>query len=117
MPKAHQRHLEWTPSRLVDWARTIGAQTAALVAAILADRPHPEQGYRSCLGILRLAKRYSPARLEAACARAGAVEARSYRHVDSILKHGLDRLPLLEPVVSLPLAAPHEHVRGPAYYQ
>jgi transposase len=92
MPKAHQRHLEWTPSRLIDWARTIGPQTAALVEAILADRPHPEQGYRSCLGILRLAKRYGPERLEAACARAGAVEARSYRHVDSILKHGLDRL-------------------------
>src|SRR5437016_10818294 len=91
MPKAHQRHLEWTPSRLINWARTIGPQTAALVEAILADRPHPEQGYRSCLGILRLAKRDGPARLEAACARAGAVEARSYRHVDSILKHGLDR--------------------------
>src|SRR5712691_11510970 len=69
MPKAHQRHLEWTPSRLIDWARTIGSQTAALVEAILADRPHPEQGYRSCLGILRLAKRYGPERLEAACAR------------------------------------------------
>jgi transposase len=57
MPKAHQRHLEWTPSRITDWAGTIGPQTAALAAAILADRPHPEQGYRSCLGLLRLAKR------------------------------------------------------------
>src|SRR5437899_261236 len=74
MPKAHQRHLEWTPSRLIDWARTIGPQTAALVEAILADRPHPEQGYRSCLGILRLAKRYGLERLEAACTRAGALE-------------------------------------------
>src|SRR4029453_5824991 len=62
MPKAHQRHLEWTPSRIIGWAQTIGPQTAALVEAILADRPHPEQGYRSCLGILRLAKRYGPAR-------------------------------------------------------
>ena len=91
MPKAHQRHLEWTPSRIIGWAQTIGPQTAALVEAILADRPHPEQGYRSCLGILRLAERYGPARLEAACARAGSVAARSYRHVDSILKHGLDQ--------------------------
>ena len=117
MPKAHQHHLEWTPSRLIDWARTIGAQPAALVQAILADRPHPEQGYRSCLGILRLAKRDGPERLEAACARAGAVEARSYRHVDSILKHGLDRLPT--PAVSPPLTLTpvHEHVRGRAYYQ
>ena len=117
MPRAHQRHLEWTPSRLIDWARTIGAQTAALVAAILADRPHPEQGYRSCLGILRLAKRYGPARLEAACARAGAVEARSYRHVDSILKHGLDRLPGPQVAPQLTLTPVHEHLRGSAYYQ
>jgi Mu transposase-like protein len=70
MPKAHQAHATWRPSRFVDWATTIGPQTAALVTAILADRPHPEQGYRSCLGILRLAKRYDPARLEAACGRA-----------------------------------------------
>ncbi len=117
MPQAHQRHRDWSPSRLVDWARTVGPETAALVAAILADRPHPEQGYRSCLGILRLARRYGAARLEAACARARAVGARSYRHVDSILKHGLDR-------VALPAAAPpppppvvHAQVRGPGYYQ
>lgn len=76
MPKAHQLHLEWTPSRFITWARTIGPQTAALVEAILADRPHPEQGYRSCLGILRLAKRDGDTRLEAACARAVAVGAR-----------------------------------------
>ena len=117
MPKAHQRHLEWTPSRLIDWARTIGPPTAALVQAILADRPHPEQGYRSCLGLLRLAKRYGPERLEAACTRAVAVEARSYRHVDSMLKHGLDRL--APPAASPPLTLTpvHEHVRGRDYYQ
>jgi transposase len=117
MPKAHQHHLEWTPSRLIEWAATIGPRTAALVEAILADRPHPEQGYRSCLGLLRLSRRDGPARLEAACARAFAVGARSYRHVDSILKHGLDRLPPLEPVEPLTLAPVHEHVRGRAYYQ
>src|SRR5207247_4515541 len=77
---------------LVDWVTTIGPQAAALVTAILADRPHPEQSYRSCLGILRLAKRYDAARLEAACARALAAGARSYRHVDAILKRGLDRV-------------------------
>ena len=118
MPKAHREHLEWSPSRLIDWARTIGPQTATLVAAILADRPHPEQGYRSCLGILRLAKGYGVERLEAACARAGAVQARSYRHVDAILKHGLDRLPLApEASAQLTLVPAHEHLRGPAYYQ
>ena len=117
MPKAHQRHLEWTPSRLIEWARTIGPQTAALVEAILADRPHPEQGYRSCLGILRLAKRDGPEQLEAACARAGAVEARSYRHVDSILKHGLDRVARPEAPPQLTLTPVHEHLRGRDYYQ
>ena len=117
MPKAHREHLEWSPSRLIDWARTIGPQTAALVEAILADRPHPEQGYRSCLGILRLGKGYGVARLEAACARAGAARARSYRHVDAILKHGLDRLPLAVETPQLTLGPAHEHLRGPEYYQ
>jgi transposase len=116
MPKSHQRHLAWTPSRLVHWATSIGPGTAALVEAILADRPHPEQGYRSCLGILRLAKRYGPERLEAACARAVAVRARSYRHVESILKRGLDRVPL--PALGVRAASvPHENVRGAGYYQ
>ena len=117
MPKAHREHLEWSPSRLIDWARTIGPQTAALVEAILADRPHPEQGYRSCLGILRLAKGYGVERLEAACARAGAARVRSYRHVDAILKHGLDRLPLVADAPQLTLVSAHEHLRGPEYYQ
>jgi transposase len=116
MPKAHRQHLEWTPSRIIGWAQTIGPHTAALVEAILADRPHPEQGYRSCLGILRLAKRHDPARLEAACARAESVGARSYRHVDAILKHGLDQVPLPAPAPRLARSAVHEHVRGPQYY-
>ncbi len=116
MPKAHQRHVEWTPSRIIDWAKTIGPQTADLVAAILADRPHPEQGYRSCLGILRLARRYGEVRLEAACERALVAGARSYRHVDSILKHSLDRVrrPPVPAVLQIPLL--HAHVRGPQYY-
>ena len=118
MPKAHREHLEWSPSRLLDWARTIGPHTAALVQAILQDRPHPEQGYRSCLGILRLAKGYGGERVEAACARAGAAQARSYRHVDAILKPGLDRLPLAaETHAPLTLVPAHEHLRGPEYYQ
>jgi transposase len=89
-----------------------------LVAAILASRPHPEQGYRSCLGILRLARRDGAVRLEAACARALAVGARSYRHVDAILKHGLDRCPLPD-AGPAPTARPlvHDQLRGPAYYQ
>jgi hypothetical protein len=86
------------------------------VEAILADRPHPEQGYRSCLGILRLAKRYGAERLEAACLRAVAVRARSYRHVDSILKRGLDRVPL-PAIQTRAVPTAHENVRGASYYQ
>ncbi len=118
MPKAHQKHLAWTPTRLIDWGRSVGPETEVLITAILADRPHPEQGYRSCLGILRLAKQYGNERLEAACKRAVVVRARSYRHVHSILKSGLDRI---DPAPSddstqtrLPLA--HENVRGGDYY-
>jgi transposase len=117
MPRAHQQHLAWSPSRLIHWAATIGEQTEALVQAILADRPHPEQGYRSCLGILRLGRRYGEQRLEAACARAVAVRARSYRHVESILKNGLDRVPLPETVPPAPRAVQaNDHVRGRSYY-
>jgi transposase len=117
MPLAHRQHMEWSPSRIINWAAKIGPQTRALVEAILADRPHPEQGYRSCLGILRLGKRYGDARLEAACARALAAGARSYRHIDSILKNGLDRVPLrtVAAPVHLPISD-HENVRGPGYY-
>jgi transposase len=118
MPKHHQKHLEWSPSRLAHWAGTIGPRTAQLVEAILADRPHPEQGYRSCLGILRLGKRYGDERLEAACRRALLAGARSYRHVESILKHGLDRAPVVNqddaPVENKPIH--HENVRGRDYY-
>ena len=116
MPKAHQKHIEWTPSRITHWAGTIGKNTEKLVAAILRERAHPEQGYRSCLGILRLSKRYGNERLEAACARALTAGARSYRHVDSILKHGLDRLPLDPDTPPQPRLV-HANVRGPAYYQ
>jgi transposase len=118
MPRAHRKHLEWTPSRLAHWAGTIGPETQRLVEAILADRPHPEMGYRSCLGILRLARRDGPVRLEAACARAVAGGARSYRHVDAILKNGLDRLPPPALPITPPAVPPfHENVRGSHYYQ
>ena len=118
MPQAHRQHLEWTPSRFIRWGAAIGPATGGLVESILRERPHPEQGYRSCLGILRLERRYGRERLEAACGRALAVRARSYRDVDAILKHGLDRLPLLAApgaAASAPLV--HENVRGAAYYQ
>ena len=118
MPKAHQAHLEWTPSRILNWAQEMGPETHALADAILKDRPHPEQGYRSCLGLFRLGHRYGKVRLEAACARARAVGARSYRQVEAILKRGLDRTPLPVQTSLVPVPAiPHEHLRGSEYYQ
>jgi len=117
MPHAHRAHLEWSPSRLIRWGATVGPQTAALVEQMLASRPHPEQGYRSCLGLLRLVKQYGPDRVEAASARAVAVGARSYRHVDAMLKHGLDRVPLDANESSPAPRSAHANVRGPGYYQ
>jgi transposase len=112
-PEKHQKYLEWTPERITAWAKTAGSCTARMVEAILASRPHPEQGYRSCLGIMRLGEKYSQERLEAACRRALASGAYAYRHVKSILEKGLDRVPLEE--VKL---APREHpnLRGATYY-
>ena len=115
MPESHRRHLEWTPGRLVRWAEGTGPRTAALVTAVMESRPHPEQGYRSCLGIMRLGKRFGGERLEAACTRALAVSALSYRSVESILKTGLDREVL--PEATTPMTPrQHENVRGPNYY-
>lgn len=117
MPQSHQGHAEWSPSRFLRWAGKIGEQTRRLVEVLLTDRPHPEHGYRSCLGILSLAKKYSEPRLEAACGRALKVGARSYRHVAAILKNGLDRLEVEEPrrTRDRPRHV-HENVRGPDYY-
>jgi transposase len=117
MPHAHRAHLEWSPSRLIRWGATVGPHTAALVEQILASRPHPEQGYRSCLGLLRLAKQYSPDRVEAASTRAVALGARSYRHVETMLKHGLDRVPLDSDGAPAAPRPVHANVRGPVYYQ
>lgn len=118
MPKSHQRYLEWTPSRLIRWAGQIGPHTQNLVTLILENRPHPEQGFRSCLGLLRLRKTYAPERLEAACARALQMKAYSYKNVESILKNGLDRQPLITPSCQTPLPLlEHENLRGREYYQ
>jgi transposase len=115
MPSAHRRYAEWTPARLLQEAARIGPSASALVEVIMAAKPHPEQGFRSCLGILRLAKTYGAQRLEAACRRGIDIGARSYGSVASILKHGLDRAHAQSP---LPQDAPirHANIRGRDYY-
>jgi transposase len=117
MPHSHQQHLAWTPARLIRWGRTLGPAVEALVTTMLDARAHPEQGYRSCLGLLRLGKQYGEERLDAACARALAGGARSYRHVASILKTGLDRLAASSDGRVEQPALRHDHLRGSHYYR
>jgi transposase len=115
MPASHRAHLEWTPAKLIAWGQRIGVSTAAVVTWQLEHRPHPEQGYRACLGLLALVRRYSAERLEAACTRAMAIRAPNLRSVTNILKSGLDRQPSLLPATDSP-AIEHENVRGADYY-
>jgi transposase len=115
MPRAHLDQAEWTPERLTDWAQKTGPQTAALLAAIMASKAHPQQGFKACLGVLRLGKRYPAERVERAAARALRFGTLNSASVDSILKTKLDQLPLPdeEPQQALPL---HENIRGGGYY-
>ena len=116
MPKSHQKYLEWTPSRIIAWAGKNGPNTEALVCRIIESRRHPEQGFRSCMGVMRLAKLYSEQRLEAACARALSLNACSYKHVKSILENNIDKQPLIPASDSIkPIQ--HNNLRGKAYYQ
>jgi hypothetical protein len=115
MPAAHCAHREWTPAKLVAWGERIGVACAAVVRWQMEHRPHPEQGYRACLGLQSLARRVGPERLEAACTRAMAIRSPTYQSIKSILQSGMDRQPLpSKPTqTSLPL---HENLRGPDYY-
>ena len=115
MPAAHRKHQQWTPGRFLNWAQAIGPATREVIRAQLEGRPHPEHGYRACLGLLNLARHYGNARLEAACARGRAIGSPSYRSIKSILKSGLDRAAVeaTTETQALPL---HANVRGPGYY-
>lgn len=114
MPTSHQKYLEWTAERLVHWALSIGPHTAQIVQALLESRKHPQQAYRSCLGLLRLAKPYGEERLEAACRRALPAGIISYKGVKNILDAKLDQVEPEEPSAVIPKN--HENVRGEAYY-
>jgi transposase len=115
-PKSHRAHLEWTPSRMVHWAQTIGPHTARLFERIMSDKPHPEMGYRGCLGIIRLATKYSAQRVEAAAERALLTGACRYKSVESILKNSLDQAPQPSPAPSA-ATPPHDNIRGPEYFE
>jgi transposase len=115
MPSSHRRYAEWTPDRFRRWARTIGPNTEALVIAVLTHRPHPEQGFRTCLGILRLYRGIEPARSETVSARALEIGALNYRSVASILANNLDRATAHQSR-NQPTLFDHPNVRGPRYF-
>jgi transposase len=117
MPKSHRAHMQWTPGRFLNWAADIGPATTAVVKHLLTRRPHPEHGYRSCLGLLNLEKRYGRQRLEAACTRAKSIGSPTRKSVLSILTQGLDRVALPDSKQStLAFTDPHPNVRGSDYY-
>ena len=115
MPSAHRRYAEWTPARMMRHAASIGPATIALVEAIMKAKPHPEQGFRACLGILRLARSYGSARIEAACRRGNDIGATTYGSIKSILQHGLDRAYANEKPPDRP-PIQHRNIRGTGYY-
>ena len=114
MPAAHRAHAEWTPLRLIHWGQSIGVATAAVVIRLLEAQQHPEHGYRACLGLLSLARRYGKPRLEAACELALKLGACKYRHVRDILVNNRDQTPAA--AASDWVSPDHAHVRGPSYY-
>jgi transposase len=116
MPAAHRAHADWSPGRLMNWAASVGPATGELVKRLLLEKQHPEQGYRSCLGLMRLARTAGPDRMEAACTRALAIGAHRYRSVASILEKGLDRQPVTGPAQAELALPDHANVRGPDYY-
>jgi transposase len=115
MASSHRAHAEWTPSRIAAWAEKIGPKTAELVSEIMRRRPHPEQGFRASLGVIRLRSRYPDERIERACARALSHRAISYRSVEAILRHHLDRV-ADDATRELPLLPRHGNIRGSGYY-
>jgi len=114
MPPAHQYVDGWSPDRFLRWAAEIGPQTEALVAAVLDARRHPQQAYRTCLGVLSLAKQYGNGRLEAACQRALTAGIYSYKGLHNILKNKLDQQ-VHDPAPETALPA-HDNIRGQGYY-
>lgn len=120
MPESHRKHMQWTPGRLLNWALSIGPATRDVVRWQLENRPHPEQGYRACLGLLNLVKRYGNARLEAACRRALSIGSPTRKSIKSILESNLDQHPDLFPASHHApgiTASHHSNVRGADYFR
>ncbi len=119
MPESHRKHMQWTPGRFLNWALAIGPATRDVVKWQLENRPHPEQGYRACLGLLNLVKHYGATRLEAACRRALAIGSPKRKSIKSILEAKLDQHPDLFPASEVTSITPSQHgnVRGADYFR
>jgi len=113
MPHSHRQYLEWTPERIKSWGEKIGPSTRMLMEAIMEHREHPEHGYRSCLGLIRLSKLYPPERVEQACLRALDLQAYNYKSVKALLERGLEKMSSEVKQKIIPL---HSNVRGRSYY-
>jgi transposase len=113
MPHSHRQYLEWTPERIKSWGEKIGLHTKLLMEAIMEHREHPEHGYRSCLGLIRLAKLYPPERVDQACKRACDLQAYNYKSVKALLERGLEKM---SPEVKQKIIPLHSNVRGKNYY-
>lgn len=116
MPKSHQQYLKWTPQRVTQWAYKSGPKTGQMVMGIMSSRRHQQQGFRACMGIMRLGRQYSNDRLEKACERAINIKSFTYKSVESILKQGLDKLPDYEKNGDVK-SIEHTNIRGKNYYQ
>ena len=114
MPSSHRRYAEWTPERFRRWAASVGPQTEGLIAAILANRPHPEQGFRTCLGVLRLFREIDHARAEMVSARAIEIGGLTYKSIASILANRLAAKPT--PDIEPAAVIDHANLRGPGYF-
>jgi hypothetical protein len=118
MPTAHRKQKEWSPERLLNWAKDLGPNVLSVTELLFARKKHPEQAYRSCLGLLNLSRQYDTSRLERACHRAMMIGSPNLRSIKSILKQGIDQLelPLDENTQEELSIQSHENVRGAEYY-
>jgi transposase len=120
MPQAHLKHQQWTPDKLQDWAQSLGPNVLAVTKSLLMRKQHPEQAYRSCLGILSLSRRYDAQRLDKACQRAVEIGSPYFKSIQSILLHGIDKLPIPLDTQTTPedpfTTDSHANIRGPEYY-
>lgn len=115
MPESHREHAKWTPERIISWAKNSGENTGQVAEAIMDKKPHPQQAFRSILGLIRLGEKFGHDRLEGACRRALNIHSPSYKSVKSILNCALDKRPLEEPAPEAAVVD-HRNIRGSAYY-